>query len=97
MTQSDTDPVQVPRWAFRLAGGTILMGMVAFFTTVVLLASWMALLTWGLASFANESKADRKALRSDITKLTESAKKIEKSTSAVEDVVSPVPPPAPRD
>jgi hypothetical protein len=50
MPTSDIEPVHVPRWAFRLAGSTILMGLVAFLTTTALLFLWMALLTWSVSS-----------------------------------------------
>jgi hypothetical protein len=85
----DNDPVHVPRWAFRLAGGTILMGMVAFFTTALLLFAWLFVLTAMQLQTHNESRKDRNQLRVEIQELKRAAKNIEKSTKAVAETVAP--------
>jgi hypothetical protein len=85
----DTDAVQVPRWAFRLVGGAFLMGFTAFFSTVIVLALWLILLTWGIAGFTSESRKDRKQIHAEIEKLGQQSRQIEKSTKAVEATVVP--------
>jgi hypothetical protein len=89
MATTDTDAVQVPRWAFRVAGGTILLGLTAFFTTAIFLVAWLMLLTIGIASFSNESRTDRKKLHIEIEQLGQQARDIQKATKAVEQTVVP--------
>ena len=86
---SDDGPVQVPRWAFRLAGGTMLVGLVAFFMTAIVLIIWLALLTWGLAGFSMESRRDRLKLHTEIKEMQKGVNRIEKSSTEVEKAVVP--------